>query len=151
MKRIGAAALVGLLLLFAFAAAGCDTQKAYVDGFYRAEFADFDSYGYKDFLEITIEGGRVVAVTFNGVNAEGGLKSEDVAYQENMEKIQGTNPSKYSADVINQYLEQLDIEKVDIVAGATYSTNCFKALFFALEKNMVAGNQTLVVVENVVA
>ena len=151
MKRIGAAALVGLLLLFAFAAAGCDTQKTYVDGSYRAEFADFDSYGYKDFLEITVQGGRVTAVTFNGVDAQGGLKSDDAAYRENMEKIQGTNPSKYSADVINQYLEQLDIKKVDIVAGATYSTNCFKALFFALEANMLKGDQTLVVVQNITA
>lgn len=149
MKRMGAVFLAGLLFLFVVAATGCEQKKAYVDGSYRAEFKDFDSFGYKDYLEITVEGGLVVSVVFNGINEAGGLKSEDEAYRAEMEKAQGTNPSKYSSDVINQFLEQLDIEKVDIVAGATYSTNCFKALFFALEPNMEKGDTSLVLVDNV--
>ena len=149
MKRIGAISLALLLSLFLFAFAGCKNENVYENGVYRAEFKDFDARGYKDYLVITVEGKRVTGIEFNGINKDGDLKSEDEDYQIQMEDLQGTNPSKYSTDVVNQYLEKLDIKNVDIVAGATYSTNSFKALFFALESNMKAGDTTLVLVDNI--
>ncbi len=50
---------------------------------------------------------------------------------------------------MNQLLEKQGLDGVDVIAGATYSSDCFKALFAALEENMVNGVTDQVYVENV--
>lgn len=135
---------VGLLLV-----SGCSQNRVYRDGVYTAEFADFDSRGYKDFMKITVTYNQVSEIVYDGVDEDGDLKSNDAQYASEMEKVQETYPGKYSADLINQYMDAHDIQRVDIVAGATYSSESFIALFTSLEKNMQNGDESLVVIENI--
>lgn len=124
-------------------------NPVYVDGVYYAEFANFDSRGYKDTLQITVEGGCVTAVVYDAVNEAGGKKNEDTEYGRKMEEAQNTTPSRYSSDLINQYLEYQTSQQVVAVAGATYSSQSFKALLEALEPRMKTGDTTPIAVENV--
>ena len=121
------------------------------DGTYRAEYKNFDVYGWKDYIEVTVEDGEIASLVFDAVNMEDGtLKSEDESYKNQMEPIVGTYPAKYNADLINQFLESGKISAVDIVAGATQSTGSFKTLLTNIVPNIKAGDTTVVLVDDFV-
>lgn len=143
-KQIAAVFLAALLLPMA----GCRQEATLQDGSYRAEVAGFDSRGYKDYLEVTVEGGEITEVVYDGVDEDGGLKTKNEKYAEDMQAVQDTYPEKYTKDLINQYLEAQSATKVDALAGATYSSEVFTALASALEAAMLEGNTSTVVVEN---
>lgn len=138
--------VLGVLLF-----AGCTDlgSKTYMDGTYYAEYVDFDSYGYKDYLWVTVEDGAVKSIEYNGKNEDGLKKTDDEKYQSEMQAVLDTYPRKYTADMVNQYLEKQDIDAVDTLAGATYSFESFKALFLALEPQMVKGDTTAIAVPNI--
>lgn len=129
--------------------AGCKPDTVYADGRYTAEFQDYDSYGYKDYMRVTVEDGAITALEYNAVNAEGLLRTQDEKYRQNMESVNETYPEKYTADLVNQFMESQDISKLDAVAGATWSSDSFKALFTALQASMAAGDTSTQLVENV--
>ena len=147
LKRIGAVIVCILMLLLTFTA--CSTDFVFQDGTYTAEFEAFDSNGYKEYLIITVEDSVVSRIEYDAEDKDGNLRSEDESYRTDMEAMEGTYPSQYVRDLINQYMEKHDIQKIDIVAGATYASKNFVTLFVALEPSMSAGNETPVVVKNV--
>ncbi|MFV0413096.1 MAG: FMN-binding protein [Oscillospiraceae bacterium] len=137
MKRILSAFLATFLCLFVVA---CGGEKTYQDGTYRAEYTEVNEHNYRPYLVLTVQGGAVTAMEFDALAEDGSLLSADEEYRAEMEKLPGTYPQQYSADLINQYLVQQNIDQVDVVAGATISTENFKQLFTALEASMYAGN-----------
>ncbi len=148
MKKAGALVL-SFMFLFVFATGCATTKKQFQDGVYRAEVAEFDSYGYKDFLVVTVKDGLITDVEFSSFDKDGNSIIDDEKYRTDMEDYADTYPEKYAADLSNQLLEAQDIAQVETVAGATYSSNSFKALFQALIKNMETGDTTTVIVANV--
>ncbi|MBE6878876.1 MAG: hypothetical protein E7488_06920 [Ruminococcaceae bacterium] len=144
--------LAVVICVFAFTACSEETFTNLQDGVYRAEYKDFDVYGWKDYIEITVEDGEISELVFDAVNMEDdSLKSEDENYKSQMEPIVGTYPAKYNADLINQFLESGKISSVDVVAGATQSTGSFKTLLTGIVPNIKAGNTEVVLVDNFVA
>ena len=65
-----------------------------------------------------------------------------------MKQYRGTYPAKYKKDLINQFIETGKIDGVDVVAGATESTDRFKTLVIAAMGNAIDGNTETVVIEN---
>ncbi len=150
MKRVASLFVVFVFastLLFGLAA--CGGPAAYQDGVYSAEFKDFDSYGYKDYLRVTVAGGAITQVEYDALNAGGGRKTEDADYASRMSSVQDTSPPRYTADLQNQLLLSQKIEDVAVIAGATWSSECFSVLFTALEESMYGGSSGLVLVDNV--
>ncbi|NLW79173.1 MAG: FMN-binding protein [Ruminococcaceae bacterium] len=147
MRRF-AAALLAVLLCGALLA-GCQADTAYADGTYYAEFEEYDSYGYKEYMRVTVEDGAVTALEYNAMDADGALRTQDEKYRQNMESVNDTYPEKYTADLVNQFMENKDIDKLDAIAGATWSSDSFKALYKALLLNMAVGDTNTVLVENV--
>ncbi len=141
-----------LCAVMALSTTGCAESRvntnALVDGTYHTEFLDFDAYGWKDYVEVTISEGELVEVVYDSVDKDDNLKSEDMGYKADMEAIVGTYPAKYNRDLINQFIESGKVTSVDIVAGATESTGNFKTLIVATMKNAVAGNTETAVIEN---
>ena len=139
--------VLGMLTVFV----GCTAAGEIVeiaDGTYRAEFSDYDSSGYKDFVEITFEDGLVVSITADAVSeADGTLKSQSESVRDAMTTINGTYPEKFYTDLINQYIENPSSDAIDIVAGATFTSNDFVNLIRALEQAIVKGTTDTVVVE----
>ncbi len=143
-------AAVFLCVLLCFSAlAGCGKTADFQDGTYQAQVADYDSNGYKDFVQVTVKDGAVTELVYDGVDANGRLRTNDATLASRMEETQGTYPKKYTDDLVNQYLEAQDPTQVDAVAGATNSSNTFLALMTALEPNMRSGDTTVLVIENV--
>lgn len=137
--------LVILLSIFGLMT-GCGAE--YQDGVYHAEFSDYDSQGWKEYVDVEVQGNQVTVLTFDGVDADGNKKSEDESYRASMESVKGTYPAKFYTDIINQYLETGKLDDVATVAGATLSTNNFRTLMLALEDPMKSGDTTSVIVES---
>ena len=150
MKKLISLALTAVFAMGAFT--GCSEEQiksaSLTDGTYRAEFAQFDANGWKDYVEVTIADGELNEVVFDSVNEKEQLKSEDESYKAEMEQMVGTYPAKYNKDLINQFLESGKITAVDIVAGATESTGNFKTLIVEAMKSANSGNEEVVIVEN---
>lgn len=144
MKKI---AILLLLVVVLAAFAGCTGDIKIADGTYRAEYADFDESGYKDFIEITFEDGQVTDIVVDAISGvDGSLKSESEEIRVTMQAAEGTYPAKYYNDLINQYKQNPNAAEIDIVAGATKSSNSFITLAKELEKAVKAGNTDVVIV-----
>ena len=140
-----------VICVFAFTACSGASFTNLQDGTYRAEYKNLDVYGWKDYIEVTVENGEISELVFDAVNMEdGSLKSEDENYKSEMEPIVGTYPAKYNADLINQFLESGKISAVDVVAGATQSTGSFKTLLTNIVPNIKEGNTEIVLVDDFV-
>ena len=151
MKKLISLALTAVFAMGAFT--GCSEEQIrsakFTDGTYRAEFAQFDANGWKDYVEVTVVEGQLDQVVFDSVDEKGNLKSEDASYKAEMEQMVGTYPAKYNKDLINQFLESGKITAVDIVAGATESTGNFKTLIIEAMENATTGNTEVEIVENI--
>lgn len=147
MRKVGALLLASLAFLLLLPS--CAQEQYFQDGDYAAEFAEYDSRGYKDYLRVTVKDNAVISVEYDAVDVSGIKKSQDADYEADMRAVQDTYPEKYSADLVNQYLEAQKISGVDALAGATYSSNAFIALFTELEKSMLNGDTEPVIVPNV--
>lgn len=152
MKKLIKILCITILCLFAFTACSEASFTNLKNGTYRAEYKNFDAYGWKDFIEVTVVDGEISELVYDAVNIENGsLKSEDEAYRNQMEPIVGTYPAKYSKDLINQFMESNTISAVDVVAGATQATGSFKTLLTNIAPNLADGNTETVLVDDFVA
>lgn len=151
MKKLINILIISVLCIFTLTACADDTLKNLKDGHYRAEYKNFDVYGWKDYIEINVENGEVTELVFDSINSDdGSLKSENEAYKKQMEPIVGTYPAKYNKDLINQFLESGKISAIDIVAGATQSTGSFKTLLTSIAPNLKSGATEVVLVDDFV-
>lgn len=96
------------------------------DGTYTLETKDFDENGWKVNFSMTVAGGEITESNYDYVNAEGALKSEDEDYQKRMSDKVGVGPQEYLPELNQQLVETQDPEQVEVVSGATSSSESFK-------------------------
>ncbi len=108
------------------------------DGTYKAE-SDFDERGWKFVHEITIKDGKITASTADYENADGALKSEDEEYNKNMEAKSGIS-SKDATDKLDEELLAAQSADVEVVSGATHTSENFKKSVEELLKAAEEGN-----------
>lgn len=127
---------------------GCEATKSIPDGTYRVEVAECDERGYVDYVEFTFKDGELLEMAANAYSVkDGSLKTDSEEFKESMLAITGTYPEKYYNDLVNQYIEKLDASQIDVVAGATISSNTFIHLMTTAEKAVKSGNIESVVTE----
>lgn len=118
----------------------------YKDGTYKVEYDNFDSKGWKAFVELTIAGDKITAATYDYVNKDGKLKTADAAYEKAMKDKNGVGPVEYSKTLSDGILAKQDAAAVDIVAGATSSSEHFIELATIILKELApAGTASKVV------
>lgn len=107
------------------------TASRYMDGTYKAQFKDFDTHGWKEYVVLDIQNGVVTVREFDAFHKtdEKKLKSDDDVLAVQMDEKTGTSFFKAVSDMIDSW-EQAgnDVTKVDNIVGATVSTNSFKLL-----------------------
>lgn len=137
-----------MIALFIVAAAlllfvGCGQEEAVT---YRAEYSALDSHGWKPYVEVAVtEGGKITEVDFDYVNKAGARKSEDDGYNQRMLQITGTtNPEQFTV-ALEKALVEKQSAPVDVIAGATHSTENFNALAQAALAKAKAGDTTTAV------
>ncbi len=97
------------------------------DGTYLATYKYLDAHGWQEFLEMTVKGGKVTAATFNAVDANAKLKTNNQQYNTQMKQIAGTNPQEYTKKLEDAFLAK-QATPVDVVTGATESSHDFNTL-----------------------
>ncbi|MDL2229113.1 FMN-binding protein [Treponema sp. OttesenSCG-928-L16] len=131
-----------LLALVLFSA--CENrQDGMKDGFYTAEAAEFDKYGWKEYITIYVSGDTIITVDYNAKNASGFIKSWDMEYMRLMNASDGTYPNKYTREYSAGLLNRQDPDKVDVIAGASHSHASFQRLAKAAIARSRAGDQNV--------
>ena len=130
-----------LALCFVMLLVSCgENTPFFKDGYYTAEAAEFDEYGWKEYVTICISAGRIILVEYNAFNSSGFIKSWDMDYMRVMNAADGTYPNAYTRYYGRQFLENQGTEGIDALSGATYSYHTFLALADAVLKNAREGN-----------
>ena len=145
MKKI--LAFILCVLTVAGLMTSCAGSDGFKDGKYRIEAAAADDHGWKEYIDVTVSGGKNTAVDFDSVNEEDGrLKSEDEDFKAAYVGAGfETYPADYSDNLETGLIENQDAEKVDSVAGATTSSTSFKAMMKELQKAMKQGKTDTII------
>ena len=138
MMKKGMVLLVMVMMVTGLCGCG---KVSYRDGSYRAEAEEYDLNGWKEYLAVRVENGKIVRADYDAVNeTDGRKKTEDAEYQEKYRAAGlGTDPADTAARLTDSYLERQESGKVDAVSGATNSSKHFVQLAQALEKRMKDG------------
>ncbi len=127
--------------------AGADLQ----DGTYTLEESDFDDNGWKVFIEITVENGKIVSSNYNYEDADGQLKTEDEGYQEMMKDKSGVGPQEFVQQLNDGLVATQDAQLVDIVTGATHSSEAFVNYAQQLIQAAQNGDTETIIINNTAA
>lgn len=111
----------------------------YRDGIYRAEYDAYDSLGWKPFLEVQIRGGRVVSAQYEEINPAGDYKSRNQRYTDLMRAQTGNSPLEVMLELADRLVERNGAD-IEVVSGATQTSNRFKALAEEVLKNALEGS-----------
>ena len=145
-KKIAIGLILVILVLGALVVIVRQNQGEMKDGYYTAEMAEFDEYGWKEYLRIQIKKGKIVSAEFNARNASGFIKAWDNSYMENMQVVAGTYPNKYTREYVQKLLDQQTDTGIDAISGASNSGNNFKKLAAIVVEQAKKGNSNTKVV-----
>ena len=120
------------------------------DGCYTAQMQEY-SYGWKEYVTITVKNGKIVSTEFDAENASGFIKSWDNAYMQTMLHANGTYPNEYTRFYAGQLLEGQGEGDVDALSGATSSYGSFQKLAEAVLEQARQGDSGVVVVDTTTA
>lgn len=139
-----------LLLAFVFILGGCGAkgqETGMQDGSYTAQMSDY-SFGWKEYVTITVKNGEIVTTEYNAENASGFIKSWDNAYMNNMKSVSGTYPNEYTRYYAAQLTGQTSVPEIETLTGATSSGANFRLLAQAVVEQALAGDSTVAIVES---
>lgn len=118
------------------------------DGTYKLEEKNLDENGWKVDFEITVEDGKITESNYDSLNKDGELKTEDEGYQEAMKEKVGTGPADYTPALNNDLVAKGNPAEVEVVTGATHSSESFKTYAQQLVDAAEEGNTETIVVDN---
>lgn len=134
------------LLLLTLMLAGCGKTEELQDGYYTAQASDYH-HGWKEYITITVKGGKIISVEYNAENASGFIKSWDNAYMQNMLHSNGTYPNEYTRYYAGEFLEKQGKEEIDALSGATSSYGSFQMLEAAVLEQARKGDSSIILVD----
>lgn len=127
MKSRRIISLLAVAVLATTVFVGCGKKEAGLkDGKYNAESAA-DDRGYKGAIEVEVKGGKIASVKYDEANDKGS-KLADEGYNKTMKEKSKTNPTEAFPKLEASLVEKQDASKVDVVTGATKSSEQFKTL-----------------------
>lgn len=140
--------MAGVFLTLAVVFSGCNTQEEAVmqDGYYTAQMSDY-SFGWKEYVTITVKNGEIVSTEYNAENVSGFIKSWDNAYMQSMRPVTGTYPNEYTRYYAAQLTGQSTAPEIETLSGASSSGANFKKLSVAVVEQALKGDSTVVLVE----
>lgn len=116
------------------------------DGYYTAEMARADNFGWTEFLSINVNDGRIAAVEYDAKNSSGFIKSWDPDYMRMMNAAKGVYPNKYARTYANALVLMQDPSRVDAISGASLSHRTFVLLAKAVLAQARTGAREVVFV-----
>lgn len=149
MKKLLSVLALGSALVLT----GCgDSEEAageeLQDGTYRVEDLNFGSTGWKEALEIVVDGGEITDANFESINEEGVNKIEDDNYQETMTNVSGTGPQDFIPELEEQIVGMTDPSAVEVVSGATGTSEKVQDYAEQLFEAAKEGNTDTIEIDN---
>lgn len=110
-----------------------------------------DKNGYHATLAITVAGGKITKTDFDYLDKDGKSKTKDAEYEKSMKKVNGVGPAEYIPELAKSLTASNgDLEKVEVVSGATHTSNSFLMYAAQLINAAQAGNTDKIEVDNYV-
>ncbi|MDR3279418.1 MAG: FMN-binding protein [Synergistaceae bacterium] len=141
MKKIYAVLILVVILAVGYKFSNApEAQGNMKDGYYTAEVVEYD-HGWKEFLTIYVNNGKIVTAEYNAKNASGFIKSWDMKYMRLMNEIDGNYPNRYTRTYASALLANQNTGDIDAMSGATNSYHSFKILADAVIVQALAGDR----------
>lgn len=129
-------------------AVGTDEVTGLQDGTYKLVEKNLDDNGWKVDFTIEVTDGEISSSDYDYLNEAGEKKSEDEGYQTAMADKVGTGPQDYLPDLNEQLVEKQDPAEVEVVTGATHSSENFKVYAQQLVDAAKEGNTETIEIDN---
>ncbi|KAF1085544.1 hypothetical protein SPSYN_01687 [Sporotomaculum syntrophicum] len=109
------------------------TKTVYVgdllkDGQYKASQSEFDEYGWKALIEITVVDGKIATAKYDEINEQDVYKSTDEAYLQEFKETMKIDLLQSFTKLQESLIEAQTPDLVDAISGATDASVKFKAL-----------------------
>ena len=102
--------------------AGPTKRGPYIDGAYHAEEPEFAANGWKYFVDITVLGGNIVAVSWDGINKEGGDLKKTRSKNGEYVMVEGGTPWHVQAEAVqNNIIKTQDPTKITYIDDAGHT------------------------------
>ncbi|WP_373713365.1 FMN-binding protein [Streptococcus sp.] len=115
------------------------TAAAWKDGTYTGE-SDFDERGWKVVHSITIKDGKITESAFGYADKDGNLKADNEEYNKSMKDKSGVSSKEATEQLNAQLVKTQDVDAVEVVSGATHTSDNFTAATKALLAAAEEGN-----------
>ena len=119
------------------------------DGTYTLEEKNYFN-GYRVTFSITVKDGKITQSNYDNVNKDGKSKTLDTKYEANMKKVNKVGPKEYIPELNKSLVAKQSPAKVDVVSGATHSSDTFILYADQLVNAAQNGNTNKIEVDNIV-
>lgn len=117
------------------------------DGTYKLEEKN-EKNGYRAVFEMTVKDGKITESKFDNINADGKSKTEDTKYEESMKAKSGVGPKEYIKQLNDSFVKEQSASGVEVVTGATHSSESFQNYAQQLIQAAQAGNTDTIEIDN---
>lgn len=149
MKKLLSVLFLGSALVLTGCGDSKDSAESELqDGTYRIEELNFGSTGWKEALEIVVDGGAITDANFESVNEDDVNKIEDEDYQETMTNVSGTGPQDFIPELEEQIVGMEKPSDVEVVTGATSTSEKIQEWAEELYSAAEEGNTDTIQVDN---
>ena len=97
---------------------------------------------------MTVADGEITEATWESKDEDGNDKIDDEDYQETMTNVDGLGPQDFIPDLEGQLLEKQDPADVEVVSGATHTSEKFQDYAQQLVDAAEEGNTETIEVDN---
>ena len=126
-----------------------NNNAKYKDGTYKLETLNYD-HGYHQVYTLTIKNGKISDLKYDQVNKRGQSKTQNASYEKQMKKYSKVGPKEYIKKLRKEFLDNDgDMEKVQVVSGATESSEDFITYVSQLLNAAQKGNTKTIKVDNI--
>ncbi|EPO5563592.1 extracellular electron transfer flavoprotein PplA [Enterococcus faecalis] len=117
------------------------------DGTYKLEEKN-EKNGYRAVFEMTVKDGKITESKYDNINADGKSKTEDTKYEESMKAKSGVGPKEYIKQLNDSFVKAQSASGVEVVTGATHSSESFQNYAQQLIQVAQAGNTDTIEIDN---
>lgn len=117
------------------------------DGTYKLEEKN-EKNGYRAVFEMTVKDGKITESKYDNINADGKSKTEDTKYEESMKAKSGVGPKEYIKQLNDSFVNAQSASGVEVVTGATHSSESFQNYAQQLIQAAQAGNTDTIEIDN---
>lgn len=117
------------------------------DGTYKLEEKN-EKNGYRAVFEMTVKDGKITESKYDNINADGKSKTEDTKYEESMKAKSDVGPKEYIKQLNDSFVKAQSASGVEVVTGATHSSESFQNYAQQLIQAAQAGNTDTIEIDN---